>query len=69
MLIPKARFFPVAEGVILHGKSSYVTHSEVLTTSTLGGYFKDYIKGKRPVGVALEDTWFLKYVGRPLSTK
>ncbi|KAG9029721.1 hypothetical protein FRB95_004970 [Tulasnella sp. JGI-2019a] len=25
-----------------------------------GGYYKDYIKGKRPVGVALDDTWFLR---------
>ncbi|KAJ7063287.1 galactose oxidase [Mycena amicta] len=26
----------------------------------LGGYCKEYAKGKRPVGVMLEDTWFLK---------
>ncbi|KAJ8502566.1 hypothetical protein ONZ45_g11637 [Pleurotus djamor] len=26
-----------------------------------GGYCKEYAKGKRPVGVMLEDTWFLKY--------
>ncbi|KII91387.1 hypothetical protein PLICRDRAFT_38137 [Plicaturopsis crispa FD-325 SS-3] len=25
-----------------------------------GGYCKEYTKGKRPVGVMLEDTWFLK---------
>ncbi|KAN0085624.1 hypothetical protein V8E55_006758 [Tylopilus felleus] len=25
-----------------------------------GGYFKEYTKGKRPVGVILDDTWFLK---------
>ncbi|KAF9779795.1 galactose oxidase [Thelephora terrestris] len=25
-----------------------------------GGYCKEYIKGKRPVGVMLDDTWFLK---------
>ncbi|KAF8212252.1 hypothetical protein K438DRAFT_1662963 [Mycena galopus ATCC 62051] len=25
-----------------------------------GGYCKEYAKGKRPVGVMLEDTWFLK---------
>ncbi|KAG8875415.1 hypothetical protein FRB98_007809 [Tulasnella sp. 332] len=25
-----------------------------------GGYYKDYIKGKRPIGIALDDTWFLK---------
>ncbi|KAG8928330.1 hypothetical protein FRC00_001795 [Tulasnella sp. 408] len=29
-----------------------------------GGYTKTYDKGKRPVGVALEDTWFLKSVSR-----
>ncbi|KAI9458053.1 galactose oxidase [Boletus coccyginus] len=26
-----------------------------------GGYCKEYTKGKRPVGVILDDTWFLKY--------
>ncbi|KAI0318129.1 hypothetical protein OF83DRAFT_1184638 [Amylostereum chailletii] len=25
-----------------------------------GGYCKEYVKGKRPVGVMLEDTWFLR---------
>ncbi|KAK0439111.1 galactose oxidase [Armillaria borealis] len=25
-----------------------------------GGYCKEYVKGKRPVGIMLEDTWFLK---------
>lgn len=27
---------------------------------SLGGYCKEYAKGKRPIGVMLEDTWFLK---------
>ncbi|KAF9049842.1 hypothetical protein BJ165DRAFT_1341529 [Panaeolus papilionaceus] len=27
-----------------------------------GGYCKEYAKGKRPIGVMLEDTWLLKYV-------
>ena len=27
-----------------------------------GGYVKTYTKGKRPVGTALDDTWFLKSV-------
>ena len=27
-----------------------------------GGYCKEYAKGKRPIGVMLDDTWFLKYV-------
>jgi len=30
----------------------------------LGGYCKEYSKGKRPVGVMLEDTWLLKFVLR-----
>ncbi|KAK0190088.1 galactose oxidase [Armillaria mellea] len=25
-----------------------------------GGYCKEYVKGKRPVGIMLEDTWFLR---------
>jgi hypothetical protein len=27
-----------------------------------GGYVKEYVKGKRVEGKALEDTWFLQYV-------
>jgi hypothetical protein len=27
-----------------------------------GGYCKEYSKGKRPVGIMLDDTWFLKSV-------
>ena len=30
----------------------------------LGGYCKEYSKGKRPIGVMLDDTWFLKSVAR-----
>jgi hypothetical protein len=26
-----------------------------------GGYCKEYAKGKRPQGIALDDTWFLKW--------
>ena len=29
---------------------------------SLGGYCKEYAKHKRPVGVMLDDTWFLKFV-------
>ena len=29
-----------------------------------GGYCKEYVKGKRPVGVMLEDTWLLRFVYR-----
>ncbi|KAK0213836.1 galactose oxidase [Armillaria fumosa] len=25
-----------------------------------GGYYKEYVKGKRPIGIMLEDTWFLR---------
>ena len=28
----------------------------------VGGYCKEYTKGKRPIGVMLDDTWFLRYV-------
>lgn len=28
----------------------------------LGGYCKEYAKGKRPIGIMLEDTWFLRCV-------
>jgi hypothetical protein len=28
-----------------------------------GGYVKEYVKGKRVEGKALEDTWLLQYVG------
>ena len=31
--------------------------------SDVGGYCKEYTKGKRPIGVALDDTWLLRYVG------
>ncbi|KZO97259.1 galactose oxidase [Calocera viscosa TUFC12733] len=40
-------FLPVLEGVILHGNA--------------GGYCKEYVKGKRTQGIALEDTWLLRY--------
>ncbi|KAF8814141.1 hypothetical protein BYT27DRAFT_7206327, partial [Phlegmacium glaucopus] len=33
----------------------------------LGGYCKEYAKGKRPVGVMLDDTWLLKYALLPTS--
>ncbi|PCH35134.1 galactose oxidase [Wolfiporia cocos MD-104 SS10] len=32
------------------------------TKSCAGGYCKEYKKGSRPVGVMLDDTWFLRYV-------
>jgi hypothetical protein len=32
-----------------------------------GGYCKEYTKGKRPIGVMLDDTWFLKYPHFPSS--
>lgn len=30
---------------------------------SIGGYCKEYTKGKRAVGVMLEDTWLLKSIG------
>ncbi|TFK53261.1 galactose oxidase [Heliocybe sulcata] len=33
-----------------------------------GGYCKEYAKGKRPVGVMLEDTWFLRITQNEAST-
>ncbi|KAI0717154.1 hypothetical protein C8Q76DRAFT_616487 [Earliella scabrosa] len=29
-----------------------------------GGYCKEYVKGSRPIGVMLDDTWFLRHVPR-----
>ncbi|KAH7925051.1 galactose oxidase [Leucogyrophana mollusca] len=37
-------FLPTADGILLHGS----------------GYCKEYAKGKRPMGVMLDDTWFLR---------
>ena len=34
-----------------------------LSDATPGGYCKEYTKGKRPIGVMLEDSWFLKWGG------
>ena len=36
--------------------------SRFLTDLSKGGYCKEYMKGKRPVGIMLEDTWLLKFV-------
>ncbi len=36
-----------------------VIYLEIVHT---GGYCKEYHKGKRPIGVMLEDTWFLRLV-------
>lgn len=32
------------------------------SASLSGGYCKEYAKGKRPVGVMLDDTWFLRLI-------
>jgi hypothetical protein len=40
-----------------HFPHSYDKFDDAVT----GGYCKEYIKGKRPIGVMLDDTWFLKY--------
>ena len=56
--------FPSSQ--LLKGLSSMVCACFSLSTrlryAALGGYCKEYSKGKRPVGVMLEDTWFLKRV-------
>ena len=41
---------------------NYVRASAEGAELALGGYCKEYVKGQRPVGVMLEDTWLLKYV-------
>ena len=33
-----------------------------------GGYCKEYVKGSRPIGVMLDDTWFLRCVARQANT-
>ncbi|KAF5380001.1 hypothetical protein D9615_006253 [Tricholomella constricta] len=43
-------FLSSPDGILLYG-----TYSR----GDAGGYCKEYAKGKRPVGVMLEDTWFL----------
>ena len=34
-----------------------------------GGYCKEHVKGSRPVGVMLDDTWFLRYVSAYLDIR
>jgi hypothetical protein len=41
---------------------SFVIHRNLSTFYVVGGYCKEYAKGKRPIGIMLEDTWFLRYV-------
>lgn len=31
-----------------------------------GGYCKEYVKGSRPIGVMLDDTWFLRITSNPI---
>lgn len=54
-------FLSTPDGIILHG-----THDISLLCNpayqSVGGYCKEYTKGKRPVGVMLEDTWLLRSV-------
>ena len=35
-----------------------------LIRRTPGGYCKEYSKGKRPIGIMLDDTWFLRRESR-----
>ena len=54
-------FLSTAEGILLHGAFTFHRVSVLLLISRIvGGYCKEYVKGSRPVGVMLEDTWFLK---------
>ena len=55
-------FLPSADGILLHGTSSSISFSSTIKEQLgTGGYCKEYTKGKRPIGVMLDDTWFLKY--------
>ena len=57
-------FLPSADGILLHGtfsSSSISSSSTIKEQLGTGGYCKEYTKGKRPIGVMLDDTWFLKY--------
>jgi hypothetical protein len=54
-------FLSMPDGIILHGKldASRLCYP---TDQNVGGYCKEYTKGKRPVGVMLDDTWLLRLV-------
>ncbi|ETW77675.1 hypothetical protein HETIRDRAFT_163661 [Heterobasidion irregulare TC 32-1] len=57
-------FLPTQDGILLHGTcrdlddKRFHCHTNSFKWTT-GGYCKEFVKGKRPVGVMLEDTWFL----------
>jgi hypothetical protein len=51
-------FLPVPEGAILYGQSPDSFSNFI--DGGKGGYYKEYVKGKRPQGIALDDTWLLK---------
>jgi hypothetical protein len=53
-------FLPTPEGIILHGTGTCFSPSACLIDAIPGGYCKEYSKGKRPIGIMLDDTWFLK---------
>ncbi|KAG6888864.1 hypothetical protein C0992_007305 [Termitomyces sp. T32_za158] len=49
-----------------HAAHAYL-HPSLFRLPHTGGYCKEYINGKRPVGVTLDDTWFLS-LSLPTST-
>jgi hypothetical protein len=57
------RFYPPQMALCFTACAPF--HHRVSTFSIFvrtGGYCKEYAKGKRPIGVMLEDTWFLRSV-------
>lgn len=48
--------------VSMHVPISFLLRAHLLLACNAGGYCKEYVKGQRPVGVMLDDTWFLRYV-------
>ena len=56
-------FLPHPDGILLHGKfDGALLDIGLILNFSVGGYCKEYVKGQRPVGVMLEDTWLLRYV-------
>jgi hypothetical protein len=54
-------FLSTPDGIILYGKND-ISLLYNPTYQSVGGYCKEYAKGKRPIGIMLEDTWLLRSV-------
>ncbi|KAG7097966.1 hypothetical protein E1B28_005276 [Marasmius oreades] len=59
-------FLSTPEGIVLHGAIphfrlyyNFIAMADNFSVP-VGGYCKEYVKGKRPVGVMLDDTWLLR---------